>query len=92
MEEWQKAVIRNNLPRLVQYTQLNSTLMATMISRGILSDWDIWTLDAEKHVGMKHIAFYNLIQTRVGAFDALITAMKATSQTSCLSILQSTGI
>ncbi|ODN01244.1 hypothetical protein Ocin01_05413 [Orchesella cincta] len=88
MEDWQREVIKTNLPQLVQYTLLNSTLMATMISRGILNDWDIWTLDAEKHVGKKHIEFYSIIQTRIGAYDALMTAMKATAQTACLSILK----
>ncbi|ODM91382.1 hypothetical protein Ocin01_15299 [Orchesella cincta] len=91
MESWQTSHIQKNLNYLTKNTTCNSTFLAILQERNILSDNDYSKLEAKGKSDGKIAQsklLYDFVTTRKGAYDALIEALRETMQTGSLQVLE----
>ncbi|CAL8070680.1 unnamed protein product [Orchesella dallaii] len=88
MEDWQKTRITRNLPTLIENTKCNVMLLARLQAKDLLSDHDCEVLVSIPTDLDRSKKLYDIILTRCGAYDILLTALKDTRQSGAYEILK----
>ncbi|CAL8070108.1 unnamed protein product [Orchesella dallaii] len=88
MEEWERKLIRENLPELIYLTDCHTGLISRLEKNEILAKDDVEKLSlAWKTPGEKAKELYDIIITRKNGFEHLVNALEQTKQSGVLDIL-----
>ncbi|ODM92406.1 hypothetical protein Ocin01_14276 [Orchesella cincta] len=87
-EERECEYIKQNLPKLISLTTLNTSVLVMLLARGVISDNDMADLDAILNKAEKNRRFYDIIRTRPGNYDVLIDSMNQTCQNGVVAVLK----